>query len=158
MRGEHHNSLERKIIAMRKMNEKETKDLIREWSWCTIIGTDGNIPYAIEVTYVSDGEYMYCGSRPSGSMHTCLKKNNNLILKVCDASKTYPTWRAASVRGQAEFISDKDEMCRIMRMVAKVRGLEENHFDNVAEFISKSPAGSSLFKVPIKDISGVASN
>ena len=140
---------------MKKMDEKEIRAFINEWSWCTIVGTDGNIPYAIEVTYVNDNEYMYCGSRPGGSMHNCLKNNNNLILKVCDADKTYETWRAISVRGQAEFISDKEEVYRILGMIAKVRGKKEDSFDNVAEFILNNPDGSSLFKVPIKNFTGI---
>jgi nitroimidazol reductase NimA-like FMN-containing flavoprotein (pyridoxamine 5'-phosphate oxidase superfamily) len=140
---------------MRTMDEKEIRELINEWSWCTIVGTDGNIPYAIEVTYVNDGEYVYCGSRPGGSMHKCLKKNNNLVLKVCDADKTYPTWRAVAVRGKAEFINDREEVYRILRLVAKVRGQKEDSFDKVAEYILNNPDGTSLFRVPIKDITGV---
>lgn len=140
---------------MRPMDEKEVIDFINEWSWCTIVGTDGNIPYAIEVTYVNDEGYMYCGSRPGGTMHKCLKKNNNLILKICDADKTYHTWRAVAVRGQAEFISNKEEIYRILHMIAKVRGKKEDSFDNVAEHILNHPEGPSLFKLPIKDFTGV---
>ena len=142
---------------MRKLNEQEIRNFINEWSWCTIIATDGDMPYAIEVTYVNDDDYMYCGSRPGGTMHTCIKKNNNIILKICDADKTYPEWKAASIRGKVEFITDRDEIYRVMRQVAKLRGLDENYFDKTAEFILKSDEGSSLFKLPIKDISGVAS-
>ena len=107
---------------MRKMNEREIRDFISDWSWCTIVSTDGDKPYAIEVTYVTDGQYMYCGSRPGGTMHTCLKKNRNVLLKICDADRTYQTWRAATVRGQAELITDRDEVFRIIRLIAKIRG------------------------------------
>jgi nitroimidazol reductase NimA-like FMN-containing flavoprotein (pyridoxamine 5'-phosphate oxidase superfamily) len=143
---------------MRKMNEREIRDFISDWSWCTIVSTDGDKPYAIEVTYVTDGQYMYCGSRPGGTMHTCLKKNRNVLLKICDADRTYQTWRAATVRGQAEFITDRDEVFRIIRLIAKIRGREENFFDKVAAFILKNPDGPSLFRLLINDISGVTSH
>jgi nitroimidazol reductase NimA-like FMN-containing flavoprotein (pyridoxamine 5'-phosphate oxidase superfamily) len=141
---------------MQTMDEKAIRDFISDWSWCTIVGTDGAMPYAIEVTYVTDGTYMYCGSRPGGTMHRCLKKNRNIILKICDADRTYQQWRAATVRGQAEFITDRDEIYRILRMIAKIRDKEENSFDGVAEFILNNPEGSSLFRLPIRDFSGVA--
>jgi nitroimidazol reductase NimA-like FMN-containing flavoprotein (pyridoxamine 5'-phosphate oxidase superfamily) len=89
-------------------------------------------------------------------MHRCLKKNHNIILKICDADRTYQQWRAATVRGQAEFITDRDEIYRILRMIAKIRDKEENSFDGVAEFILNNPEGSSLFRLPIRDFSGVA--
>jgi nitroimidazol reductase NimA-like FMN-containing flavoprotein (pyridoxamine 5'-phosphate oxidase superfamily) len=140
---------------MKEMDEKEIRAFIDEWSWCTIIGTDGNMPYAIEVTYANDEAYMYCGSRPGGTMHNCLKKNNNVILKVCDAGKTCETYRAISVKGQAVFINDKEEVYRIMGMIAKVAGMQEDAFDKIAEYVVANPNGSSLFKVPIKDLTGV---
>ncbi|RMF95456.1 MAG: hypothetical protein D6734_05515 [Candidatus Schekmanbacteria bacterium] len=143
---------------MRKMSEEETRNFINEWTWCTITAVKDDRPYAIEVTYVTDGEYIYCGSRPGGTMHNCIKKNNNILIKICDADRDYPQWRAASIRGQAEFLTDRDEVYRIMRMVSKLRKRDERHFDKVAEFILTNPDGPSLFKLPIKDISGVASS
>lgn len=44
---------------MRDMTEKEIRDFIEEWTWGTLIGVDGDKPYAIEVTYASDGEYIH---------------------------------------------------------------------------------------------------
>jgi len=137
------------------MNEKEIRDFITDWSWCTIVATDGEQPYAIEVSYVIDEDYIYCGSRPGGTMHTCLKKNSNVVLKICDADKTYETWRALAVRGKAEFISDRDSVLRILRMIAKTRGKEENAFDNTIDYILSNPSGSSLFRVSLTDITGV---
>ena len=143
---------------MRAMSEEETKKFINEWTWCTITAVNGEIPYAIEVTYATDGEYIYCGSKPGGMMHKCIKNNSNVLIKVCDADHDYPQWRAASIRGKAIYMTDRDEVFRVMKMVSKVRRLEETHFDKVAEFILNNPDGTSLFKLPIKDISGVASS
>lgn len=143
---------------MRPMSEKETRKFINEWTWCTITAVNGETPYAIEVTYATDGEYIYCGSRPGGAMHNCIKKNNNVLIKICDADHDYPQWKAASIKGKAVYMTDRDEVFRVMRMVSKIRRVEETHFDKVAEFILKNPNGPSLFKLAIRDISGVASS
>jgi len=143
---------------MRKLTEKEIRDFINEWTWCTLVGVNEGLPYAVEVTYATDGEYIYAGSRPGGVMFNSFKKNNNIMIKICDADKAYPTWRAASIKGKVEYLTEREEVFKVMRMVAKVRNLKEDHFYRVAEYILKYPGGSSLFKVKLDNLSGVASH
>jgi len=143
---------------MRKMSEEETRQFINDWTWCTITAVNGDTPYAIEVTYATDGKFIYCGSRPGGAMHNCIKKNSNILIKVCNADHDYPQWKAASIHGKADYLTDREEVFRVMRMVAKIRNVEETHFDKVADFILNNPDGPSLFRLAIEDISGVASS
>ena len=53
---------------MRAMTEKEIRDFIEEWTWGTLIGVEGDQPYAVENTYATDGNNIYCGSMPGGKM------------------------------------------------------------------------------------------
>ncbi|MCX5898184.1 MAG: hypothetical protein NTY29_08320 [Proteobacteria bacterium] len=41
-------------------------------------------------------------------------------------------------------------------MIGKITGWKEKSLDGVVESILKNPGGSSLFRLPIRDISGVA--
>ena len=59
---------------MGKMTAPEAVDFIKSWAWGTLIGVEGNKPYAVEVSYGTDGEYIYCGSKPGGRMTKCLKE------------------------------------------------------------------------------------
>ena len=63
---------------MRNMTEKEIKDFIEEWTWGTLIAIDNDKPYAIELSYATDGEFIYCGSMPGGRMTRCIKNNANM--------------------------------------------------------------------------------
>lgn len=40
---------------MKTLSDEEVRDFIEEWTWGTIIAVDGNKPYAIEISYGSDG-------------------------------------------------------------------------------------------------------
>ena len=74
---------------MRNMTEKEIREFIEEWTWGTIVAVQDNKPYAIEVTYTSDGEHLYFGSRPDGKMARCVKANPNIAYKICDSDKSF---------------------------------------------------------------------
>ncbi|MBW2554331.1 MAG: hypothetical protein JRE20_09420 [Deltaproteobacteria bacterium] len=57
---------------MREMTEKEIRDFIAEWRWGTILAVEDNKPYAVEVSYATDDNHLYCGSRPGGRMAKCI--------------------------------------------------------------------------------------
>ena len=73
---------------MRDTTEKEIRDFIEVWTWGTLIGVEGDQPYAIENTYGSDGKYIYCGSMPGGRMARCIKKNSRWCIKFAMLKKT----------------------------------------------------------------------
>jgi nitroimidazol reductase NimA-like FMN-containing flavoprotein (pyridoxamine 5'-phosphate oxidase superfamily) len=146
---------------MKQLSEKEIRDFIEEWTWGTIIAVDGDKPYAIEVSYGSDGKHIYCGSRPDGIMAHCIKKNQNIIFKVCDADRHYPSWRAVSIFGKAERLTKKEDILYGMRTIAKrviytakktVRTEEE--FEKIGEMLASNPDTSSAIRIPIENFSG----
>jgi len=143
---------------MRDMTEKEMRDFIANWGWGTLIAVDGDKPYAIEVTYGTDGEYIYCGSRPGGQMAKCIKANKNVIFKICNADRTYKTWKAVSIHGKAEKLLKKEDIMHGIRMIARGRGgINENAFDAIGERIAKDPESGNAIRIPIRDITGVLS-
>lgn len=143
---------------MRNMTEKEIRDLIEEWTWGTLIAVDENAPYAVENTYGSDGKYIYCGSMPGGRMARCIKKNPNVVYKICDAQKNYREWKAVIVEGKAERITKKEDMLYGMRLIAKRRGFPENHYDSIADIMAAKLEESNFIRILINNIGGRCSS
>ncbi len=143
---------------MRKMTEKEIKDFIEDWAWGTIIAVDGDKPYAIEVSYGSDEKYIYCGSRPNGKMATCIRENQNIIFKVCDADKFYHTWRAISVFGKAERLTKREDILYGMKMLAgKLTQNAErtSRLEAIGEMLAANPEKGGPLRIAIENFSGV---
>jgi nitroimidazol reductase NimA-like FMN-containing flavoprotein (pyridoxamine 5'-phosphate oxidase superfamily) len=140
------------------MTEKEIRDLIEEWTWGTLIAVDENTPYAVENTYGSDGKYIYCGSMPGGRMARCIKKNPNVVYKICDAQKNYREWKAVIVEGKAERITKKEDMLFGMRLIAKRRGFPENHYDSIADIMTAKLEESNFIRILINNIGGRCSS
>ena len=143
---------------MRDMSEKEIRDLIEEWTWGTLIAVDDNKPYAIENTYGSDGKYIYCGSMPGGRMARCIKKNPNVVYKICNAEKDYREWKAVIVEGKAERLTKKEDILYMMRLISKKRGLPENHFDSIVDLMASKPEEANCVRIAIQNIGGRSSS
>jgi nitroimidazol reductase NimA-like FMN-containing flavoprotein (pyridoxamine 5'-phosphate oxidase superfamily) len=139
---------------MRAMTEKEIRDFIEEWTWGTLIAVDGDKPYAVEVTYASDGKYIHCGSMPGGRMARCVKKNPNVVFKICNSDKSYRTWKAVIIEGKAERLTKREDILASVRLLAKKMGLGEEQLDHLAERIAAEPDGANSLKIPIKTIGG----
>ena len=146
---------------MKIMSDEEIRDFIEEWTWGTIIAVDGDKPYAIEVSYGSDGKHIYCGSRPGGIMASCIKANPNVIFKICDADKYYPTWRAVSVFGKAERLTNRKDILYGMRTIAKrviytakKTTRSEEEFEKIGEMLASNPEASTAIRIPIDKFSG----
>ena len=45
---------------MRDMTKEEIIEFITTWTWGTLIGVEGDKPYAVELSYGTDGKYIYC--------------------------------------------------------------------------------------------------
>ena len=149
---------------MGKMTEKEIRDFIEEWDWGTIIAVDGDKPYAIEVSYGSDGKYIYFGSRPNGKMAKCIRENQNIIFKVCDADKFYLTWRAISVFGKVEQLTKREDILYGMKMIAekiiyttKKTTVTEEQFKAIGEKLAANPEAGGPLRIAIENFSGVTS-
>jgi nitroimidazol reductase NimA-like FMN-containing flavoprotein (pyridoxamine 5'-phosphate oxidase superfamily) len=136
------------------MTENEIKDFIEEWTWGTLIGVEGNKPYAIEVTYASDGEYIHCGSMPGGRMARCIKINPNVVFKICNADESYRTWKAVIIEGKAERLIKKEDILVSVRLIAKKMGMKERQLDSLAEQIASVPEQANSIRISIKVIGG----
>ena len=139
---------------MRDMTEKEIRDFIAEFRWGSILAIDGDKPYAVEVSYASDENYIYCGTRPGGRMAGCIKSNVNAAFKICDSDPEHKKWRAVIVEGIAERLTDKEDIFCFTRLLAKKMGKPENAFDAIAEKVAANPDESNSIRIPLKVMSG----
>ena len=139
--------------VMRDMTEKEIREFIREWTWGTLIGAEENKPYAVELSYGTDGEYIYCGSMPGGRMARCIIANPNAIFKICDSDRSYSRWRAVIIEGKAERLTNYDDILYSVRCIARQRGFQENAFDSIARRVANDPESNSI-RLPIKVFGG----
>ena len=139
---------------MGTMTKQEVVEFIKSWAWGTLIGVEGNTPYAVEVSYGTDGEYVYCGSKPGGRMAKCLKANNNVVFKICKSDRNAETFKAVIIEGKAERLTSYEDVLHGLRSVAKQVDLDENLLDPIAKRNYKNPA-SNFIRIPIKVFSGI---
>ena len=138
---------------MSKMTKDEILEFIKSWAWGTLIGVEGDKPYAVEVSYGTDGEYIYCGSMPGGRMSRCLRANNNVVFKICVSDRNAEKFRAVIIEGQAEQLTNYDDVLHALRSVARQVELDENALDSIAKRNYQNPE-SNFIRIPIKIIGG----
>jgi nitroimidazol reductase NimA-like FMN-containing flavoprotein (pyridoxamine 5'-phosphate oxidase superfamily) len=138
---------------MRDMTRDEMISFIKSWTWGTLIGVEGEKPYAVEVSYGTDDEYLYCGSMPGGEMAKCIAANQNVVFKICDTDKSCNKWHAVSVRGKAEKLTDYDDVLHALRAIASGMGMPDGAFDGMAEKVTNNPDSNSL-RIPLNDLTG----
>ena len=139
---------------MGNMTRQEAVEFIKSWAWGTLIGIEGNKPYAVEVSYGTDGEYIYCGFKPGGRMAKCLKENNNVVFKICKSDRNAETFKAVIVEGEAERLTSYEDVLHGLRSVAKQVELDESLLDPIAKRNYNNPA-SNFIRIPIKVFSGI---
>jgi nitroimidazol reductase NimA-like FMN-containing flavoprotein (pyridoxamine 5'-phosphate oxidase superfamily) len=138
---------------MRSMTEKEIRSFIAEWTWGTLIAVEGSRPYAIELSYGSDGDYIYCGSMPGGRMARCIRQNPQVVFKICDSDRSYSFWRAVIIEAEAERLTRYEDILYSVRFIARQRGFPEGAFDSIARRVADNPESNSL-RIPVKVIGG----
>jgi len=141
---------------MRDMTPDEIMRFIKYYTWGTLIGVEGNKPYAVEISYGTDGAYIYCGSRPGGRMAKCILHNPNVAFKICDSDRSYSRWNAVIIEAEAERLTKREDILHSVRCIARQRGLHERAFDGVVERVVHHGESNSL-RIPIKVVSGVTS-
>ena len=139
---------------MGTMTKQEVVKFIKNWAWGTLIGVEGKKPYAVEVSYGTDGEYIYCGSKPGGRMAKCLKENSNVVFKICKSDRKAETFKAVIIEGKAERLTSYEDVLHGLKSVAKQVDLEENLLDPIAKRHYKNPA-SNFIRIPIKTVGGI---
>jgi len=141
---------------MRSMAENEIKKFLEEWTWGTLIAIEGDTPYAIELSYATDGTYIYCGSMPGGRMSRCIKDTTNVAFKICDCSKDTSRFRAVIVEGQVKKLTQKDEIISGLRVLYKKLGLPESRIKSRADQLTAKAPESSFYRIAINKLGGRA--
>ena len=138
---------------MSTMTKKEIFDFINTSAWGTLIGVEGDKPYAVEVSYGTDGKYIYCGSKPGGRMARCLHANSTVVFKICESDRNAEKFRAVIIEGKAERLTEFDDILHSLRHVARQVELDENALDAIAGRGAKNPK-SNFIRIPIKVVGG----
>jgi len=138
---------------MREMAKEDILEFVKSRAWGTLIGVEENKPYAIEVSYGTDGEFIYCGSMPGGRMSRCLRINDNVVFKICDSDRTSRKHTAVIIEGKAERLTNYDDILKSVRSIASQVEIDENSLDDIAERCSKHPE-SNFIRIPIKVYGG----
>ena len=139
---------------MRSLSQSEIKEFLDEWTWGTLIVLDDDKPYAIEVSYATDGVFVYCSSMPGGRMSRCIKNNSNVSFKVCDASKDTSKFRAVIVEGSVDKLTQRDEIVKGLQVLYRKMGLPESRIDERADQLTLKADQSSFYRITIKDMGG----
>jgi len=137
---------------MRSMSESEIKKFLEEWNWGTLIAIEDDKPYAIELSYATDGEYIYCGSMPGGRMSQCIKDNAKVAFKICESSKDTSRFRAVIAEGQVKKLTQRDEIIQGLRVLYKKLGLPESRIEPRAEQLTAKAPESSFYRITIIDL------
>jgi len=140
---------------MKSMSEKEIRKFLEEWTWGTLIAIEDDRPYAIELSYAADGEFIYCGSMPGGRMARCIKDNANVIFKICDSSKDPSRFQAVIVEGQVKKLTEKKEIVKGLRVLYKKLGLPESRIEPRSNQLIANRE-SSFYRIAIKELGGRA--
>jgi nitroimidazol reductase NimA-like FMN-containing flavoprotein (pyridoxamine 5'-phosphate oxidase superfamily) len=143
---------------MRNMTEKEIRDFIEEWTWGTLIGVEGDKPYAVENTYATDGNYLYCGSMPGGRMAKCIRQNSNVAYKICNSDKSYRQWKAVIIEGKAERLTTREDLLFFLRLLAKKMGMPENKFVPLVDYLVAYGDKSNCIRIPMTVCGGRSSS
>ena len=141
---------------MRSLSESEINQFLQEWTWGTLIAIEDDKPYAIELSYATDGKYIYCGSMPGGRMSRCVQDNTNVVFKVCESSKDTSTFRSVIVEGTVKKLTQREEIVSGLRVLYKKLGLPDSRIEPRADQLTAQAPASSFYRIKIKDIGGRA--
>ena len=141
---------------MRSLSENEINQFLKEWTWGTLIAIEDDKPYAIELSYATDGEYIYCGSMPGGRMSRCVQDNTNVVFKVCESSKDTSTFRSVIVEGTVKKLTQRKEIVSGLRVLYKKLGLPDSRIEPRADQLTAQAPESSFYCIKIKELGGRA--
>ena len=139
---------------MNKMTKSEILTFIKSQAWGTLIGVEGERPYAVEVSYGTDGTYLYCGSMPGGRMARCIHANPNVVFKICTSDRNAESFKAVIIEGKAERLTAYEDILHSLRNVARHSGLAVNALDPIAKRHCENP-GSNFIRIPLSTVDGI---
>jgi nitroimidazol reductase NimA-like FMN-containing flavoprotein (pyridoxamine 5'-phosphate oxidase superfamily) len=91
-----------------ELSPLEIENLLREQTVGHIGCCDGSFPYVVPISYVYDGEYIFCYSQP-GSKIDIMRKNPNVCFQV-DEMRDRANWKSVVVRGTYDELSDREQI------------------------------------------------
>lgn len=122
----------------------------------SMIDTDGQ-PYAVPLSIVRDGEYIYFHAAQSGYKTDCLRHHPHVCLTCVGDTRLTPEdfstdYESAIVRGLAGEITDPDEKTHALRLICERYAL--SNMAAFAEEVSRHLAHTAIWKITITDITG----
>jgi nitroimidazol reductase NimA-like FMN-containing flavoprotein (pyridoxamine 5'-phosphate oxidase superfamily) len=138
------------------MTHNEIMDFISSWTWGTLIGVEQDRPYAVELSYGTDGDYLYCGSMPGGRMARCVRSNPRVAFKICECGWNYSRYRAVLIEGRADLLTEVEDIRYAVRRIAAQAGLNEHAFDGIVHRVASHPVSNSV-RIPLACVSGKSS-
>ena len=143
---------------MRKMNQKEIKNLINRHRWATLCTVDPEgKPYAIEFTCFLMDDHV-CGLiNPRGTSAKNVKNNPNVCLKMCRTDGLCRQFQAVSCFGIGEFVDDRQTIARAWDLLESRLNLPEGTYKGQKEKFMDKRKKSPLFRMKPQKMTGVTS-
>lgn len=149
-------------MKMRRRDREMPADFARQvldhCLWATLsMQTLDSTPYAVPLSIVRDGDYLYFHAAKAGLKTRCLKSNPRVCLVA--VSEAQPCSRhftmeyaSAIVHGTAQEVLDIQEKIHALRLLC-LRYAEDNmeHFE---EAVERSLSRTAIWKIQIEEIAG----
>lgn len=94
------------------------------WLVLTTIGRDG-YPHTVPVGYFRLGDEIYTGGRAGTQRVTNIERNPK-VTALIESGKTMQEIKGLMVQGEAEIVTEPDEVLRLMREAGRQRGTPED--------------------------------
>ncbi len=139
------------------ISEDEIRKLMDDQIWGTLIGIDGEQPYAVETSFATDENYLYTGSKLDGRMHRCLARNPAATFKICDGNHRGHTYRAAIVESSAEILTGRDELLYCLNIIYTKLGMGTEKLEDTADAYAAGKGPLALYRLPLRTLGGIRS-
>ncbi len=139
-----------------EVNREKAIGFVDAAEYATISMLDGNIPYAVTVNHVRDGENIYFHCAMQGKKTDLMRANPNVFVSCIgfgEAKKgTFSyIYESANIVGTACEITEQDEKIRVLRLICEKHDLMADNFE---EYTLKAIAVTALWKISIEEITG----
>jgi len=144
---------------MRAMTDHEMRELMDAVNWGTLCAVSPESrPYAIELTYVHVGDWLYGMIRPNGTMAKYLQTNPEVCFKVCDVKGVSGSYRAMTLLGTARIavLKRKEEVHLIWSML-ETRMSAPGIFDRYRELSEEKMTTLPILEIAVRSRSGICS-
>ena len=116
-----------------KLTKEEAHEFLDSrpgWIIITTIGGDG-FPHSIPIGYFRLGDEIYIGGRAGTQRIKNIERNRRVSLLI-ESGRTMQDIKALMIQGEADIITQQDEVLPLMREAAKQRGTPEDQLPSEA--------------------------